>query len=413
MPRQYQKTGLRQKYSTITLKTALCRVQRGEISQREAERQYKIPRRTLREHIADPNLKYGSGRATDLSHAEEELLVTAIIAAGEYACPMEKSDILDITEEYVASLAKKTRFKNNRPGDDWFYGFTRRWMTELAPRKPEVLTISRATSCNEFVISKFFDILEQKVDELGIRDSPAQIINLDETGFVTDPKCKRVFVKKGKRNPSVVIPGSGKEMYTVLGCVAANGKVFPPYILYKAKNLYDSWCVGGPYGAGYSTTDSGWMEGTTLASWFEKRFLYHVRHIKKPILVLFDGHSSHITVDLITTAKAHDVHLLCMPPHCSHVLQPLDVGVFGPAKKDWSKILKRHYKGSRLKSVDKSTFPGLLKQLYAKAFRKEHVISGFMKSGIYPVDRHAIPTEKLLPAKVFFRPDTDTCRPTS
>lgn len=118
--------------------------------------------------MADPNCSFGGGRSTDLSHAEEELLITAIVAAGEYACPMEKSDILDITEEYVSSLAKKIRFKNNRPGDDWFYSFRRRWKNELAARQPEVLTISRATSCNEFVISKFFDILEQKVDELGI-----------------------------------------------------------------------------------------------------------------------------------------------------------------------------------------------------------------------------------------------------
>lgn len=121
-----------------------------------------IPRRTLREHIVNPTLKYGSGRVTDLSHAAK-LMVTGIVAAGEYACPMEKSDILDISEEYVSSLAKKTRFQNNRPGDDWFYGFTRRWNTELAARKPELLTIPRATSCKEFVVSKFFDILEQKV----------------------------------------------------------------------------------------------------------------------------------------------------------------------------------------------------------------------------------------------------------
>lgn len=30
-----------------------------------------------------------------------------------------------------------------------------------------------------------------------------------------------------------------------------------------------------------------------------------------------------------------------------------------------------------------------------------------MKGGIYPVDRHATPIEKLLPAKVFYRPETN------
>ena len=73
----------------------------------------------------------------------------------------------------------------------------------------------------------------------------------------------------------------------------------PPYVIYRGKDLYGSRCTDGPEGTKYPTTNSGWMKGATLASWFKKHFLDHIKHIKKPVFVLFDGHSGHITVDLI------------------------------------------------------------------------------------------------------------------
>jgi hypothetical protein len=46
-----------------------------------------------------------------------------------------------------------------------------------------------------------------------------------------------------------------------------------------------------------------------------------------------DGHSSHITGDMIALCMENDIGLLILPPHCSHLLQPLDVGVYGPLKR--------------------------------------------------------------------------------
>jgi hypothetical protein len=43
-----------------------------------------------------------------------------------------------------------------------------------------------------------------------------------------------------------------------------------------------------------------------------------------------DGHSRHITSDMIALCMENDIDLLILPPYCSHLLQPLDVGVYGP-----------------------------------------------------------------------------------
>ena len=50
-------------------------------------------------------------------------------------------------------------------------------------------------------------------------------------------------------------------------------------------------------------------------------------------LLIMDGHGSHITANVIAQCMEHTIDLLILPPHTSHVLQPLDVSVFSPLKR--------------------------------------------------------------------------------
>ena len=46
-----------------------------------------------------------------------------------------------------------------------------------------------------------------------------------------------------------------------------------------------------------------------------------------------DGHSSHMTANFIAFCMQTSIDLLILPPHCSHVLQPLDLSLFAPLKR--------------------------------------------------------------------------------
>ena len=52
----------------------------------------------------------------------------------------------------------------------------------------------------------------------------------------------------------------------------------------------------------------------------------------KPHLLICDGHDSHITASWITHCMKNNIIFMVLPPHSSHLTQPLDVGVFGPLK---------------------------------------------------------------------------------
>ena len=60
------------------------------------------------------------------------------------------------------------------------------------------------------------------------------------------------------------------------------------------------------------------------------------------LLLVLDGHGSHITIDVIEFARSNNVHLLCLPSHTSHILQPLDIGVFKSLKRFFSKGCRQY-----------------------------------------------------------------------
>ena len=193
-------------------------------------------------------------------------------------------------------------------------------------------------------------------------DLGSRLWNCDETGFCTAVSSRAVLAKRGSKAVHETGGGSGREYITVLGCGAADGTRLPPYILYKGVNLYARWIRGGPLGTLYGMSKSGWMESSNFLSWFEKLFLPSVQHLllEAPVVLFVDGHNSHLSLSLVRTAIEKRVHLMCLPPHTTHILQPLDVGVYGPVKKAWQGIVKSYKTRTLGANISKEEFPGTI-----------------------------------------------------
>lgn len=161
--------------------------------------------------------------------------------------------------------------------------------------------------------------------------------------------------------------------------------------------MWTRWTKGGPAASMFTVSDSGWMEGANFVQWFEKMFLPAVQHLttKYPVVLFFDGHHSHISLKLIELARSNHVHLICFPPHCTHILQPLDVSVYGPLKTAWRNVMKDFQLETCAATATKEDFPELLYQLWEKSFLPKHLVSGFLKCGLCPLSREAIPSHRL------------------
>jgi hypothetical protein len=84
-------------------------------------------------------------------------------------------------------------------------------------------------------------------------------------------------------------------------------------------------------------------------------------------LLILDGHSSHISIDFLIYAVEHNIAVLCLPSHTSHILQPLDVGLFA--------TLQQHYSDE----LDRWTSKGLFRVNKAEFFK----YSSYLNSILY------------------------------
>jgi len=54
-----------------------------------------------------------------------------------------------------------------------------------------------------------------------------------------------------------------------------------------------------------------------------------------------DSYYSHVTVEFMEYCEAHQILPYYLPPHSTHLLQPLDVGLFGPLQYYYSSAVDK------------------------------------------------------------------------
>ena len=72
-----------------------------------------------------------------------------------------------------------------------------------------------------------------------------------------------------------------------------------------------------------------------------------------------------------------------MPPHSSHILQPLDVGCFSPLKTSYSKQIESLVR-VRINHITKLEFLPAFKEAFEAAFTEQNIKSGFRATGLVP-----------------------------
>jgi len=140
------------------------------------------------------------GRPTVLTPNEEALLVHALKKLGDWGFGIDREATQSIVMEYLKSCGRQNAFKSGKPGIEWMYEFELRWKTELSHHVGQPLPANRAYACNSAVVDDFFEKLTAAVKRLDLKNKPANIFNIDETGFQTDIGNQK-FCKRGLKNP--------------------------------------------------------------------------------------------------------------------------------------------------------------------------------------------------------------------
>ncbi|MDP1994524.1 MAG: transposase [Ignavibacteria bacterium] len=356
--------------------------QRGRFeTPQSAAKGYGVPISTLRRRLEGVEQKLGSvAKNRLLTSTEEESLVQWILSMDRRGMPPRISTVRD-----MAGLLIAQRLANPPSvGKNWVLKFIKRH-DELKSKYNRKYDHQRAKCEDPELIKGWFRRVQSTIVEYGICND--DIYNFDETGFQMGIiSTSKVVTGTGiSGRPRTVQPGN-REWVTVIEAVGARGVAIPPLVILEAKWHQESWFENDlPSDWSITVSENGWTNNEIGLTWLKTVFDKHTkgRTIGKYRLLILDGHSSHATPEFDYYCQSQRIIVLCMPPHSSHMLQPLDVACFSVLKRSYGRLVERKM-SSGVNYIDKNEFLPMFKQARAEALHEDNIKSGFSATGLVP-----------------------------
>jgi hypothetical protein len=261
------------------------------------------------------------------------------------------------------------------------------------------LDTSRFEGVNYSVINAYFDALTDLFFENSY--SSDAIFNVDETSFALGTTLpSKVLIRGGDTRAFKKISGR-QEWITAIECIGASGVALPPLLIFKAKYTNTAWIPAStPEKWKFSTSASGWTSDNHAYEWLTTLFEPETRRNDgKRRLLLLDGHGSHLTARFIAFCIDKSIDLVVLPPHTSHILQPLDVGVFSPLKRALSTEIEKLFRLDT-RRIPRIEWTEAYITARGRAFIPRSIESSFRASGIYPLSPITILSTLLMPTPI-------------
>ncbi|APA05653.1 hypothetical protein sscle_01g004230 [Sclerotinia sclerotiorum 1980 UF-70] len=239
------------------------------------------------------------------------------------------------------------------------------------------------------------DILESRVANMrakyGILDG--DFYNFDETGFMMGIICAAMVVTSAERNgrSKTVQPGN-REWATAIICGNGEGETIPPFLVVQGQVHLSNWYTETNLPAEWAIkpTSNGWTNNETGLEWL-KHFDKHTKNRRKGKyrMLVLDGHESHESVAFQAYCKENDIICLRLPPHSSHLTQPLDVGCFSNLKRSYGGQIDGFIK-AHINHISKIEFFIAFKAAYEESITSQNMKSGFRGTGLIPFNPEAV-----------------------
>ncbi len=119
--------------------------------------------------------------------------------------------------------------------------------------------------------------------------------------------------------------------------------------------------------------------------WIEECFEPFTRshHQGEYRLLILDSHASHASTEFITFTRAHKIICLCLPPNSTHLLQTLDVSVFGLLKQNYKKPLSKKTRFSTY-NIDKTDFISLIQKARRQGISSQNIQLAWRATRLIP-----------------------------
>ncbi|KIJ37580.1 hypothetical protein M422DRAFT_211326 [Sphaerobolus stellatus SS14] len=253
--------------------------------------------------------------------------------------------------------------------ENWADRFVVRHRDRLQSHYARHLDKARAQGLNPQAVSHWFNVIVKTYYvDAGIR--PENTYAMDESGFTWEStRTQRVIGSRG------------------------------PVIIFKGQNTMSSWFSNNVADCLITHSKNGWTEQEIAEDWIQK---FDVETSQKaggaPRALFLDGHNSHYSSKLLLYAKEHNIIILGYPPHCTHVLQGLDVVFFARMKEEFGRAVEK-FEEEHNRGVRKADFASVFGSAFLKAAHVDLIKSAFSATGIIPFNPDVVALEKMKPSR--------------
>lgn len=249
-------------------------------------------------------------------------------------------------------------------------------------RKAEHTSAARAGGFEEKAVKDFYILLERVLNEHNF--SPNRIYNVDKTSALAVPKSSsKVIAKKGRKQVGGLTAAEQGETVTAEICMSAGRSFMPLMLIFPCVKTNSNFLKDALPGGWAKFHKTGYMQSDLFAKWFSKFVEFSKATPEDPVLLLLDSHTSHIkNLQVIDLANKNEVKILCFPPHCTHKMQPLDVGFMGLLSSIYGKkvsALQRQGVNMSIRNIF-----SVFGRAFLEAAKMETAINSFKKCGIVP-----------------------------
>lgn len=302
-------------------------------SLRAVAKAHNLPRSTLQSRRKGVrNYRIAHEAEQRLSIKQEEHLAQWILEQDSNGYPPS----LTRTREVVKFILRTNG--DTRPlGHEWIASFIRRnpRIASVVGRKIEALRI-HGTRWESLL--EFYNHFEAIKTRYGITNEI--IWNMDEHGIAVG-LCTNIRVLASSRKTRTYnVSSQNREWVSVIECISADGAFIKPLIIFKGMSVQSSWFEECTPDWIFMTSENGWTSYRVAIGWLNDIFIPETqRSPPVPRLLLMDGHGSHVDLEFQYACRMAGIHVLILPPHSSHVLQPLDLAVFSALKNRYRRAI--------------------------------------------------------------------------
>jgi hypothetical protein len=155
-------------------------------------------------------------------------------------------------------------------------------------------------------------------------------------------------------------------------------------VIFEAVMHQAAWYKDIPHHWSIDVSENGWTTNEIGLTWLHL-FHEHTKHrtIGMHRLLVLNGHGSHVDPKFDQFCLDHQIVVICMPAHSSHLLQPLDVGYFSALKQAYGRSVEQ-LMGHGVNHIDKHEFLPLYRQAREQALHQGNIRAGFAATGLVP-----------------------------